>query len=60
MSSLVQSIGAVEGLVDLTLTVPDWTQLTPSATNELLRTVWAKYNSDDSCAAAEIKLEGTK
>lgn len=56
----LQSLGAIEGLVDLTLTVPDGTQLTSTSANKLTRTAWIKYNSDDSCAASEIKLEGTK
>lgn len=53
-------MGAIEGLVDLTLTVPEGTQLSASSPAELSRAAWAKYSGDDPCAAAEIKLEGTK
>lgn len=56
-------IGATEGLVDITMTVPETFVLTcPPHTGgpDTCRVAWIKYSSEEACAAADMKLDGTR
>lgn len=60
---MAQEMGAAEGLVDVTMTVPDAFVLTwPLQTGrpDAHRSAWIKYSSEEACAAADIKLDGSR